>query len=103
VTHRCPYPTIRFVAWDSRLPAQIFVPDPSLRGRYILTDRCVALVSCSLCHAIPGEPCKSRSRYHAATHCVRRDAVKWRTRGGLDVPDILEPIEDDYSWEAFCT
>jgi hypothetical protein len=74
---QCPYPTIRFVAYETRLNNMIFVPDPSLRGRYVLTDRCVALVPCPQCKSIPGEPCKGKQGYWASTHVVRRNAV-WR-------------------------
>src|SRR5262249_37091277 len=80
---QCVYPTIRFVAIESRQPNMIFLPDPSLRGRYIYTDRSAALVTCPLCRAIPGEPCKrhygTTLRYHAPTHCDRRSLVRYTT------------------------
>ena len=56
------------------------MPDPSQRGRYILTDPCVAVVACAMCKSIPGEPCKRHygidTTYHTATHYVRRNAAK---------------------------
>lgn len=88
----CPYPTIRFVAWEQRVPgAQIFVPDPDTRGRYILTDRCVALVPCQQCKSIPGEPCKGKQGYGAGTHYVRRHAVRWSGKRGQKPNDVLKP------------
>lgn len=98
---QCNYPTIRFIAWEQRTPwGKIFVPDPSLRGRYVLTDRCVAIVGCSLCKSIPGEPCKGKQGYHASTHCVRRDAFRY---GGQRAAVVNDVYEEDYGWEAFCT
>ncbi len=100
----CNYPTIRFIAWEQRTPyGQIFVPDPSLRGRYILTDRSVALVGCGMCKSIPGEPCKGKQGYHATTHCVRRDALRWGGHRGKPVKDVIPPPVENYDWEQFCT
>jgi hypothetical protein len=38
----------------------VFVRVPNERGRYMLTDQCVALVGCSQCGACVGEPCANR-------------------------------------------
>ena len=99
----CPYPTIRFIAWESRIPKQIFVPDPSMRGRYVLTDRSVALVPCPYptCKSIPGEPCKFSQGYGAGTHAVRREAATARHRGvrAQDVIHFIEP--ENFDWEAY--
>ena len=80
------YPTVKFIAYEDRQGAKIFVPDPLARGRYIYTDRCVALVACPLCGAIPGEPCKRHYKtygnngtvYHCSTHHCRRQIVERR-------------------------
>lgn len=83
------YPQMRFVAFEQRHPwGRLFVPDPSLRARYILTERCVALAACPQCHSIPGEPCKSAQGYGAAVHYVRRFAAG-RFRQEV-VPDVIE-------------
>lgn len=82
----CAYPTVKFIAYEDRFGGKIFVPDPTLRGRYIYTDRCVALVACPMCKSIPGEPCKRHYEtygnngitYHTSTHAVRRQAVDRR-------------------------
>lgn len=95
---QCVYPTIRFVAYEQRIGKQIFVPDPSLRGRYILTDRAVAIVACPQCKSIPGEPCKGRNGYWAGTHADRRTKVKWRERNAV-ASDVIENKEFD--WEAY--
>ena len=91
---KCPYPTIRFIAFGSREPHKIFVPDPSQRGRYVYTDSCVAQVACPLCKAIPGEPCKRHYgpylSYHAGTHADRRGIAKRRAFDPLQ-DDILKP------------
>jgi hypothetical protein len=91
---KCAYPTVRFVAFEQRAPGgQVFVPDPSMRGRYILTDRSVALVACSHCKSIPGEPCKGSQGYGSGTHSVRREKVRWseRRKELKLVRDIIKP------------
>lgn len=96
---RCPYPTIRFVAYEERSPwGRIFVPDPSLRGRYILTDRSVAQAACSQCKSIPGEPCQGSQGYHAVTHTARRAAARYHRHERA--VDVTEPV-DNFDWEAF--
>jgi len=96
---RCQYPTIRFVAWEERTQwGRVFVPDPSLRARYILTDRSVALVACPQCKSIPGEPCQGSQGYGSGTHTARRYAA--RHHRGERVQDFIEPVEN-FDWEGF--
>lgn len=84
--------SIALVAFESRYPSFIFVKDPSLRGRYLRTDRSVIRAACSLCGAFIGEPCFSKREgfkvYHATTHYVRRNLAK-RT----DDPGLLSETE----------
>lgn len=47
---------ISLVAYTA-IPGKVFVKDPSLRGRWMITDTCVIHESCPLCKAIVGEPC----------------------------------------------
>lgn len=71
-------------------PDKVFIRVPNERGRFVLTDRCVAYVGCKHCGAAPGEPCFRESRvpycdgkkpwpkhrkYYAGTHWVRRAAM----------------------------
>ena len=72
-------PKISLVAFEDRNPHFIFVAVPDARGRYLRTDRSVALVGCNQCGAMIGEPCKSRSGdgYMGITHYVRRNASRW--------------------------
>lgn len=85
--------TLKFIAYGSRLPHKIFVPDPTLRGRWLLTNTCVALVPCSVCKALKGEPCKRHYgpgvHYHTSTHANRRAAVQWSGKQGLLVDDLF--------------
>ena len=97
----CHYPTVRFVAFEDRLGRGIFVPDPSLRGRYAFTDRSVALVACPHCHSIPGELCKGMHGYWAGTHSDRRNAARPRMRQCLPQNDILEGEHETFDWEAY--
>lgn len=92
-------------AMESRKPNLVFVRIPNERARWVLTDRCVVEVECSLCKSIVGEPCKGRGgQYWAGTHYVRRNA--WTRTGTKEqkrtMPeDQLEGIQDaddDQSW-----
>lgn len=87
----CPYPTVRFIAWEARDPAKVFVADPNIRGRYVYTDRCVALVPCPLCKAIPCEPCHRKGKYHAGTHHARRSAALRVGERGVACDDVIKP------------
>lgn len=101
---KCVYPTVRFIAYEERTGGKIFVPDPTLRGRYIYTDRCVATTQCPMCKSIPGEPCKRYYStygdngivYHTSTHAVRRQAanrMQLRHVGDLAKQHIDLPLE----------
>lgn len=95
---KCVYPVMRFVAYEQREKmGKLFVPDPSLKGRYILTDRCVGYVVCPVCKSIPGEPCKGSHGYWASTHADRRSvyqARKFQEAFKRDVGDfIVEEID----------
>lgn len=87
----CPYPTMRFVAYEQRTPGhEVFIPDPSMRGRYVLTHRSVAYVVCPHCKSIPGEPCKGSHGYWAGTHTDRRNLFnKMHGYGTGPYPDDL--------------
>lgn len=67
-------PSISLVAWEERAGNFIFVAVPGVRGRYLRTDKSVALVACPHCESIKGEPCKSRygDGYSGSTHFARR-------------------------------
>lgn len=98
----CPYPTVRFVAYEGRKTwGKVFIPDPSLRGRYILTHPCVTQVPCPQCRSMVNEPCQGRQGYGAGTHVVRQYAAK-RYRG-IPVNDVIaiEEPEENFDWEAF--
>jgi ssDNA-binding Zn-finger/Zn-ribbon topoisomerase 1 len=83
-------PKIHLTAFKDRTGGFIFVGVPDERGRYLRTDKSVALVACPQCHAIKGEPCKSRHGYMGGTHAVRRSAAKWLPeRHGAD--DVTDP------------
>jgi hypothetical protein len=92
--------TIRRVAYDERQGGRIFVADPSLRGRYMLVDPCVALRACPHCKAVPFEPCKGHSTYHVDVHYDRRqrgDPDKGRELGDIVIDEeiIIEPIAEE--------
>ena len=82
-------PRISLVAYDDRNPAFIFVAVPDERGRYVRTDRSVAFVPCSFCHATVGEPCRhgSGDGYGGGTHVARREAA--RKHWGQPADDVL--------------
>lgn len=48
-----------------------------VKGFYLKTDVCVALVSCPQCGAKKGEPCITRQKtFSSSTHYVRRRAAR---------------------------
>lgn len=95
----CPYPTVRFVAYEGRKTwGQVFVPDPLLRGRYILTHRCVALVPCPQCRSMVNEPCQGRQGYGSGAHVVRMSAARFHR--GTPVDDCVAR-EESFDWEGF--
>jgi len=83
-------PAIRLIAHLDRAGAFVFVAIPDERGRYLRTDRSVVLVACPLCHAIKGEPCKSRAGYTGGTHGRRRLSAK-SLPGRQN--DLIEPVD----------
>jgi hypothetical protein len=66
---------ISLVAYNL-IPGRIFVKDPSLRGRWMITDICVAYEPCPHCKALIGEPCyrmvQGRRSYSNNIHCARK-------------------------------
>lgn len=84
-------PKVHVVAFEDRTGGFIFVGVPDQRGRYLRTDKSVALVACPMCRALQGEPCRAGSKhdgYSATTHAVRRTAAA-RFRG-LRADDVLQ-------------
>lgn len=57
-------------------PGQVFVRDPSLRGRWMITDICVVHETCPQCQALVGEPCfrfvQGVRSYSNTIHYARR-------------------------------
>ncbi|NKF21531.1 zinc finger domain-containing protein [Solimonas marina] len=87
-------------------PNLVFVRIPNEKGRWMLTDRCVAEVDCSYCGSVAGEPCKNRGsywdgsplRYRAGTHSARRDGARkklgWGYRSAGAKPKLRLRPED---------
>jgi hypothetical protein len=76
-------PVVKMIAYESRDPLRVFVAVPNEKGRYVLTDRCVAFVACPHCGSAQYEPCRSHTggsralvdpKYTAQTHYDRRHA-----------------------------
>lgn len=87
-----PYPRIVLVAWEERVPGNfIFVAVPNERGRYVRTDRSVALTACPVCNSIPGEPCKTLDEdvYVGITHYRRRKACNKQHGRRAVADDVL--------------
>lgn len=96
-------PRIHLVAYEDRPGAFIFVAVPNERGRYLRTDKSVALVACPVCGAMVGEPCgdgrASEDGYSATTHHRRRSLALARFGRGAVVGDVLhkpETIPDEW-------
>lgn len=70
---------ISLVAYDG-IRGKLFVKDPSLRGRWMITDLCVVHVPCPQCKAIVGEPCyrmvQGLRSYSNTVHYMRKDRTK---------------------------
>ena len=86
---RCVY----IVAGTKYDPKKVFVQDPSIRGRWLMTDESAVRVTCPVCKSVPGVPCrgsqKSWRSYATTTHHQRRDAwVKMRRRELPGVPRL---------------
>jgi hypothetical protein len=93
-------PRVSLVAFRDRDPAFIFVAVPNERGRYVRTDKSVIKVSCSLCNAMVGEPCRAAYfskdiHYAGATHYVRRKKAR-----GIRVPEYDELHRPDFEKSA---
>lgn len=64
------------------IPGLVFVRVPNEKGRWVLTDKCVAMVGCPYCKAVTGEPCRRvmhcppRYKYHSGTHYLRRNLTR---------------------------
>lgn len=72
--------TISVVAYCALPPNSIFIRVPNERGRWMITERCVAEVGCPLCHVEVGEPCISRpGNYTVGVHVWRRNL--WQSKG----------------------
>lgn len=101
------HPRIHMVGYADRSPAFIFVAIPNERGRYVRTDKSVALVPCPHCGAQIGEPCLRKgqpgsidARYGGGTHWTRRSSANARFWGAKP-DDIIgtwkaEPIPDEW-------
>ena len=81
------------------LPGAVFVRVPNERGRWLMTDRCVVEVDCSVCGALCGEPCHNRKNgalrhYGVGTHARRREDGKTRFRGSIPKPKLRIRAED---------
>lgn len=97
MTNTCRMPVVSLIAWEDRQAAFIFVRVPTEYGRYMRTDKSVALAPCERCNSTVGEPCKgwrkdnaSFGKYHAATHAVRRRAADGRMKRAERPDDIID-------------
>lgn len=97
-------PKIHLVAFEDRQTRFIFVAIPNERGRYLRTDKSVAMVPCPMCKSVIGEPCKTGSKhenYGGTTHAVRRSAVQAQYRH-LVADDVIArselppPVPDEW-------
>ena len=84
-------PRITLVAFEHRNTGFIFVASPDQRGRYLRTDKSVALVGCPQCGALVGEPCKGATgdRWSSTTHHVRRFRARSVFGHTLHADDVL--------------
>jgi len=95
-------PKIHLVAHEDRSGHFIFVGVPDERGRYVRTDRSVAFVSCPMCHAVVGEPCKGGPHgYGGTTHVLRRARHQslyrgWHADDILHAGEIPPPVPDEW-------
>ena len=78
------------MAFEDRWGGFIFVAIPGTRGRYLRTDKSVALVPCPMCRAQIGEPCTSTQGdgYGGTTHANRRAKAQHLHRGA-DCDDVI--------------
>lgn len=88
-------PRITLVAFEARTPGLIFVAVPDQRGRYVRTDKSVALVGCPHCQSMVGEPCRTRQGYGGGTHAVRRSLAQHRYGHGYRADDVGGPADPE--------
>lgn len=89
------------------IPGLVFVRVPNERGRWLLTDRCVAEVDCPHCGSIAGEPCSNHQhafwramppkpdgkRYSVGVHVGRKYVSgRWKDKGPK--PKLRVRVED---------
>jgi hypothetical protein len=88
-------PRIALVAHEDRAGQFIFVAIPDQRGRYLRTDKSVALVPCPQCEAATGEPCYSPGGdgWSATTHHRRRSMARTLFGHVLRADDVLRRSE----------
>lgn len=88
-------PRVSLVAYEDRTSRFIFVSIPDQRGRYLRTDRSVALVGCPQCGAMVGEPCHGHTgdKWSSVTHYRRRARAKSQIGWIKDFDDVLCPHE----------
>lgn len=70
------------------IPGKIFVKVPDQRGRWMITNESVALLPCSVCGAIEGEPCYRRVQDKKSYTCTPHYARDW---GMYNLPRSKEP------------
>jgi hypothetical protein len=99
-------PRVSLVAWEDRQAGFIFVAVPDERGRYLRTDRSVAVCECRHCGSLVGEPCKGRNGYGGTTHVRRRALADLMVQRGYRPDDLLcttempPPVPDE--WMEAC-
>lgn len=87
-------PRVSLVAFEDRAGGGfIFVAVPDERGRYLRTDRSVAVCGCPHCGALVGEPCRGRNGYGGTTHFARRARAGRMAPRGYRADDLLCPSE----------
>lgn len=95
-------PRVSLVAWEDRQAGFIFVAVPDERGRYLRTDRSVAVYACPQCGALMGEPCRSKQGYGGGTHVARRVRAERIVHRGYRPDDLLcateppPPVPDEW-------
>lgn len=89
---------ITTVAYEC-LPGAVFVRVPNERGRWLMTDRCVVEVDCSVCGALCGEPCHNQKHgalrhYGVGTHARRREDGLRRFQKNAPKPKLRMRADD---------
>lgn len=95
-------PKLSLVAFGERTGDFIFVAIPDQRGRYLRTDKSVAVVACRQCKASIGMPCTTRGGdgWSSTTHSVRRSDAKHlpNRRAADDVTTDAENQTEELVW-----